>query len=59
MTDLFTAADQRKREAELLAHIEHCHVLLANALSAMRGDGGIVKNIIKKQIRETIRKKAA
>ena len=54
MSDLFTAADQRRRERELEAEVLELRLLLANALSALRPRWDIQARSVRKQIRERI-----
>lgn len=53
MSDLFTAAEQRRREKQLDELALHCAVVLTKALKLMRG-GGIVENKVRKEMRETL-----
>lgn len=57
MTDLFQSADQRKREKQLSELVIHQRLLLTKALKLMRG-GGIVENIVKREIKDTIKRTA-
>ncbi len=53
MSDLFTAADQRKRERQQDELLLHCALVLTKALKRMQG-GGIVENMVRKEMRETL-----
>ena len=57
MTDLFTAADQRKRERQLEQLVIHQRLVLTKALKLMKG-GGIIENIVKREIKDTIKRTA-
>jgi len=58
MTDLFTSADQRKRERELEQLVMHQALLLTKALKALKG-GGIIENNIKRQIKDALKRSRA
>jgi hypothetical protein len=53
MTDLFTSADQRKRERQLEELATHCALVMTKALKLMKG-GGIIENKVRKEMRETL-----
>jgi len=52
--DLFTSADQRKRERELERENLELRLLLANALSALKPRWDVQARAVRKQIRERI-----
>ena len=58
MTDLFTAAEDRKREAKKDELLKHCAIVLTKALRQMKGHG-IIENTVRKEIRETLKKVTA
>lgn len=58
MTDLFTSAEQRKREHKKDELLKHCALVLSKALRQMKGHG-IIENTVRKEIRETIKKVTA
>lgn len=55
MSDLFTSADQRKRERVKDELLTHCALVLTKALKQMKGHG-IIENTVRKEIRETLKK---
>lgn len=57
MTDLFDTADQRKRERQLEQLVIHQRLVLAKALKLMKG-GGIVENIVRREIKDTLKRTA-
>lgn len=57
MTDLFTDADARKREKQLEAALLHHRLLLTKALKLLKGSG-IVENIVRREIKDTLKRSA-
>lgn len=53
--DLFTVAEQRKRERDKDELLEHCALLLTKALKRI-DRGRIGDNIVRKEIKQTIAK---
>ena len=54
MTDLFTAADERKKQRQRDALLEHCALVLSKALKHI-DRGRVGENIVRKEIKETIK----
>lgn len=57
-SDLFTAADQRRREKQLEARIMELEIALANMLAASRGVWHVQGRMAKKRAMELIRRAA-
>lgn len=57
MSDLFTDADARKREKQLEAALLHHRLLLTKALKLLKGSG-IVENIVRREIKDTLKRSA-
>lgn len=54
MTDLFTSADERKKQKQRDELLKHCAVVLSKALKHI-DRGRIGENIVRKEIKDTIK----